>query len=563
MSQKFTSSEEEMIRIMRDPVLWAKTHMNAEPRWYQEQVLRHPHNRTALRMGRRTGKCIAEGQRVVNADTGEYLPVEDLFKRQFNTLFSLNNQYKISKDQSFRVERNGIKPVYGVKVGGGAEVELTGNHPVLTIKGWKEVDDLEIGEYIAVPKKLPVFGKHAVTKEEAQLKGFVLGAYSHTKQGLVLKFHNESIRNDIVEIFKGAGVPIFPKSSQNYFLIDKKKLFTEITKEEHAKIPEEVFQYSEEALRAFLAAMFDTRSWLKTKPILEIGFQTLSPHLVKDLKHLLLRFGIRASIEERKKGNTIYNILLLRSRDEIATFCKKIGKYGLQDYDDFLAQDTGTRSYSNTIPQPVWERIEYTMKQKNLKPSDVTGPNERFRKKINLPEEKAYQYGLAMKDEWLTNIGSSDVVWEKVMDIKSLGQKMTYDVSMPMYHNLVVEDVCVHNTWTMRTHMLWAAYTNIGGQKKEGYTDCLVATPYDSQARDIFDGLKKDINDNPILKDSVVSITQSPYRIKFKNGSTITLRTAGTRSSSGAASLRGLRADYLYLDKYFVPSSREASRITM
>lgn len=73
MSEHLTNEDKKMMRIMQDPVAWAETHLNQKPRWYQEQALRHPHNRIALRWGRRLGKCIAEGQTLVNADTGELM----------------------------------------------------------------------------------------------------------------------------------------------------------------------------------------------------------------------------------------------------------------------------------------------------------------------------------------------------------------------------------------------------------------------------------------------------------------------------------------------------------
>ena len=48
-----TKYDDEAARIMRDPVLWTEKHIGQKPRWYQEQILRHPHNRIVLRCGRR------------------------------------------------------------------------------------------------------------------------------------------------------------------------------------------------------------------------------------------------------------------------------------------------------------------------------------------------------------------------------------------------------------------------------------------------------------------------------------------------------------------------------
>jgi replicative DNA helicase len=96
--------------------------------------------------------------------------------------------------------------------------------------------------------------------------------------------------------------------------------------------------------------------------------------------------------------------------------------------------------------------------------------------------------------------------------------------------------------------MLWVSFTCNGGKVPRGAT-CVVATPYDNQARLIFDQLKEFIDNNPALADSIVGMTRNPYIITFKNGSKIKLFTAGTRSGAEGGSLRGQKADWLYMDE--------------
>ena len=137
----------------------------------------------------------------------------------------------------------------------------------------------------------------------------------------------------------------------------------------------------------------------------------------------------------------------------------------------------------------------------------------------------------------------ADISWKEVKSIEDIGEKMTYDVLMPRFHNLIVEDIYVHNTWTMVAHMLWAAFTNMGGKKKDGGTICVVAVPYDKQANLIYRELRKQIEANDILANSVKIMKQSPYTIEFKNTSEIRIFTTGAKTSSGGASIRGQAAD--------------------
>ncbi|GAI03220.1 unnamed protein product, partial [marine sediment metagenome] len=49
---------------------------------------------------------------------------------------------------------NGVKKVYEIETEDGRKINLTSNHPLLTINGWKEVKELKQGNYIAVPRTL-------------------------------------------------------------------------------------------------------------------------------------------------------------------------------------------------------------------------------------------------------------------------------------------------------------------------------------------------------------------------------------------------------------------------
>ena len=77
----------------------------------------------------------------------------------------------------------------------------------------------------------------------------------------------------------------------------------------------------------------------------------------------------------------------------------------------------------------------------------------------------------------------------------------------------------------------------------------LYATPYESQIRLIFNRLTELYTGSPLLKDTVVSNTKNPFAIKLNNGSRIVGFTTGAKTGSGAASLRGQRADFIYLDE--------------
>lgn len=546
---ELTSRDKQVARIMQDPALWAEHHLGAKPRWYQQQALRHPHNRTVLRWGRRLGKCIAEGQRMVDANTGEYIPVEELYQKGSRRTFSLDNSYKIVEEDMFRVEQNGIKKVYEVMLKNGAKVELTGNHPVLTIKGWTEVDDLQVGENIATPGAIPIFGKEDPTYEYVRSLAYLSSSTKRTKMGPVIDIRSNETRDSILHHLREFGLEVYPKSTEVSYIIDKTGLFTKELQEDEIVIPKEVFQYTEKKLAAFLAGIIDTKGYLgqiTTGSGIEIGIVLYNAEAAKDLMHLFLRFGIHFSYKSIKRKTTKEEVTLSTTKkEELLKLNKYILPYSLRDFTPVAETIKDKKSYGYTIPKEINEYILNILVEKNLKKkAAVEGTSsERFRPNHNVSVEDLKVIANNLQDGHLYDIAHSDIFWEEVISITEVGEKMTYDVMMPKYHNLIIEDVCVHNTWTMTAHMLWAAFTNIGGTKKNGPAIIVVATPYDTQALLIYKQLMQFIENSEILSNSVKSSTKNPYNITFKNGAEIRLFTTGAKTSSGGASIRGQRAD--------------------
>ena len=72
-----------------------------------------------------------------------------------------------------------------------------------------------------------------------------------------------------------------------------------------------------------------------------------------------------------------------------------------------------------------------------------------------------------------------------------------------------------------------------------------MAAPFENQIRNMFTRINELIRESPLLKDEIVRTTKNPYVIEFKNGSMILGFTAG----DDAASIRGQRADWIYIDE--------------
>ncbi|EAO57425.1 Hypothetical protein RBTH_06375 [Bacillus thuringiensis serovar israelensis ATCC 35646] len=248
-------------------------------------------------------------------------------------------------------------------------------------------------------------------------------------------------------------------------------------------------------------------------------------------------------------NDSVYYHLMIYHRSSILLFLEHLATPE-RNYEEIQQRALEMNSSEPTLPKEVWKYIEEERIAKGIKKAEVVGKgNRRYRTEKGISLSNARVYAENLQSAMLHDLINSHVLWEEVVEIIPLGKRQTYDVFVPETHNLVVEDILVHNTWTMCAHMLWVAFTCNGGTRMAKGAACVVATPYDNQARLIFDQLKTFIDNNPVLQESIKSITKNPYVIEFKNGSVIRLFTAGTRSGSEGGSLRGQRADWLYMDE--------------
>ena len=550
-----TKYDDEMLSIMRDPVKWAKIHLsgrnldgNAGPRWYQEQILRHPHHKKVLRCGRRIGKCIAESQRITDADTGERISIKELVEQgRTPNVLAVDEHFKTVKASIMGIEDNGVQEVFKVSTRKGNNVTLTGNHPVLTLEGWKEIDLLEVGESIAIPKKNKIFVEEKPQWTEAELRFFayLVAKGKKYKEFAILEVVGKDMQQMVKEAGQALGLKMFKRSLTTFYLfeVEHPVVAAFLNNPESQFIPEEVYKYDEESLIIFLASVLDVSGFSQTSAKAEMGVNSHKVEYLFELKHLLGRIGVSSYFSQRDKMTHFINELRINGALNCLTFMQIINPYSLKDYTPFIERLSAVDNRASQLPKEIWHVLDNYLTEETPTYKVLNNSFENLDRTSSVSEKKLRELAEMTKSVELYDLSHSDVIWDKVVSIESAGYEKTYDVYVPKLHNLLVEDVFVHNTWTMAAHMLWVAFTSNGGLKSDGGAKCVVATPYDNQARLIYDQLSSFIEENETLSSSIKSKSKAPYIIQFHNGSSIKLFTAGTKSGAEGGSLRGQAAD--------------------
>jgi replicative DNA helicase len=120
------------------------------------------------------GKCLAHDAEIVLED-GSVAAIEEIYQARRARLLTLEKNWQLGVTEPTAYVDDGIKPVYRVTTRLGRRVETTLSHPFLTLDGWMPLASLRVGERIAVPRRIPIFGDQAMRDCEVKLLAYLLG----------------------------------------------------------------------------------------------------------------------------------------------------------------------------------------------------------------------------------------------------------------------------------------------------------------------------------------------------------------------------------------------------
>ncbi len=100
----------------------------------------------------RESGCLSGETLVTLADGGREVPIRELEGKQDFKILALNPQtLRLEAAPVSRAFGTGLKPVYKMVTRLGRSIRATANHRFLTMVGWRRLDELKAGDYIALP----------------------------------------------------------------------------------------------------------------------------------------------------------------------------------------------------------------------------------------------------------------------------------------------------------------------------------------------------------------------------------------------------------------------------
>lgn len=447
---------------------------------------------------RGSGKCLHEDTLITLAD-GSQIPIKNLEKNK-EKILSLNDRLKIEESEKSEFFSREVNKLLKIKLRSGKEIKLTPEHPLLTIKGWKPVQELTIGSRIATPRKIPSFGKKEMPDHEIKLLSYLI-AEGHTKS--IVLFANSDAK--IVDDFKDSLSKFdstlelikekenhyrisspkwtnkviihnnernekgqFLKGNKNVYkkrsireLIEREELFGLLSTQKF--LSKNIMQLKKENIALFLNRLFSCDGSLYKKKsntgnTWQVSYASSSKRMIRQIQSLLLRFEILSKLRSRimklnEKEFKSYELIL--NAENVSRFIEEIGFFGKKSEREFEAKNhinsVERNSNVDTIPKDIWEMYGPFQWSKIGKEFGYKYPKAmRERIYYSPTRPRLLQISQIANNNPLKLLAQSDIFWDEIISMEILEGKFTvYDICVPENHNFVANDIIVHNSYTL------------------------------------------------------------------------------------------------------------------
>lgn len=420
------------------------------------------------------GKCLSHLSVIVTHD-GSAKTVEEIYKEKQAKLLTLNEDFKFSLTEPSDFIDDGIKSVFKVETRLGKQIETTITHPFLTINGWKQLAEIKVGDKIAVPRVLNIFGDNEWRECEIKLLGYLIGDGCITRSPARFVSGKTVILDDFKKAVKEFGdveCKLLRNVNGNIELAVRKINIPKNSVTEwlrglklygcnsHTKfIPAEVFTLRKDLLSLFLNRLFSTDGWaciLKSGQI-QVGYASVSEKMIRQIQHLLLRFGVisklkKRSIKYKESRRTAWQLDITDALS-IKTFLNEIGIFGKEEIAKEILDILESKNYQTNgdlIPMEIWNYLSFAKGNESwsslAKRARLKGTTNVHAGKRAPTRQRLLKFADALNDEYLKVLSNSEIYWDEIVSIEYAGDKQVYDLTIPETHNFVANDICVHNT---------------------------------------------------------------------------------------------------------------------
>lgn len=434
-------------------------------------------------------KCCSPSTKVYDHTQKSLRTVKEVYEgNDLPTLTTLKSEGKegpeLSTHRASHIEQNGVRDVYKVTLKSGRSIEITDNHPLWTDKNggsWADLTELEEGDWVGTPEKMEINEpRQDFSDEEVKVVGYLLGDGS-IHNDIKLHSSNRRIRNDFkkslsrmglkegkadyktasfqeahrenrvdfVRVSYSSGEGNSEMESPVKNVLDRLDLWRRRSNDKF--IPDEFFGLPENQVELLLGALWSTDGSCCNKKIegerrKDITYASISEDLARGVQRLLLRLGIQSSIKEVEgqyngEPYTFWQVRVTTIPSK-KKFCEKVNVTGKESQFESLLETLPEKD-DRRFPVGLIEHLDDYDRSQTETGSWKYAGQQKERESLT---GASLRYFAEQVDPDLHDHLEGDVAWDKIESIEHVGEKMTYDVSVPEDHSFVANQMITHNT---------------------------------------------------------------------------------------------------------------------
>jgi len=449
------------------------------------QLNRGPEQRTdkkPMLADLRESGCLTANTRILRADTGAEATFGELMRTGERPLvWSLDEQLRMVARPMTNVFPSGRKEAFRLRLASGREVEATGNHPFMTLDGWTPLEELTVGDRLAVPRSVPEpVDTQRMVDSEVVLLAHMIGDGSCVKNQPIryasideanlaavtisaAHFGVTAVRDDYpaarVTTLRLPAPYRLARGRRNPIAswLDELGLFGLRSHEKF--VPEDAFALPNDQVALFLRHLWATDGsvrWDAKFGGAGIYYASTSRRLVDDVTALLSRVGVFARIKRVKKaGYRDSWHLYIYGAENQTRFLRDVGVHGVKA---LAAQEVLSRleliahnTNLDTVPKEVWTQVKASLMSGQMTHRQFAAAmGTKFCGSTmwkHAPSRgRLHRAAALLEDREIHALATSDVFWDQIVEISGLGEMDVYDGTVDGTHNFVANGINVHNS---------------------------------------------------------------------------------------------------------------------
>lgn len=449
------------------------------------QLNRGPEQRTdkkPMLSDLRESGCLTASTRILRADTGAEVTFGELMRTGERPLvWSLDERSRMVARPMTNVFPSGRKEVFQLRLASGREVEATGNHPFMKVSGWTPLEQLKIGDRIAAPRRVPEpVDTQRMDDREVMLLAHMIGDGSCVKRQPI-RYASVDEANLVAVTVSAAHFGVtavrdeYPAARVTTLRLPAPERLTHgkrnpiaawldglglFGKRSYEKfVPEAVFRAPNDQVALFLRHLWATDGsvrWDAKAGQGRIYYASTSRRLIDDVAQLLLRVGVFARIKlARKPGYRDSWHLHIYGAENQLRFLKNVGVHGAKAAaaQQVVARLEGLVRNPNldTVPLDLWTRVQNVLSSKQITHRQfVSAMGSQFcgsaMWKHSPSRSRLHRAAIVLDDPDIHALATTDVYWDTVVEITSIGEQDVYDGTVSGTHNFVANGIAVHNS---------------------------------------------------------------------------------------------------------------------